>query len=590
LIYSYFDEFYKKIASIFITPQKFILWDNTSSEFFDALKWYEIDNVEELYVFSRIRWNIYKCQFYKVDNEVVVRNNNSIEYMYTIVYYQLSNSNFRTMNISKADIVKILKRFYDDIYEGVQYNKNKDIYPVCINELKKYTKVLIDNCEANVLEKTLIKQLNNIHYDYDATMDEELVAHYLSLIIYIYYLAEKEDLIDDSLKIGAQNLMNIISESVKEFLFNLSYNDLFKSTIVNKVKSNLEWWEYIPEDGKIMVLDSIIDSFLLLSVLHVEKNLSALKDIVESITKSNIFSFVYGYTGSNKNNINTKYREFVINVFRYNISDEELDNDLSKLENILFEIYKVNEIRNAEISVLNESKLREIEDALSFSLSTKIISSFLSFNNPTFKKKHKHNTFTFRINTFSNFMESTIEESTELAYDHFVSSIIKLLINSGKIAYKEVNFRDKSALITLFNLIDSNRINVDTIIGYRNWFYGYEKELDFKELENHVTKIKSKRLSDIVMCVNKARISFNSIQCNLNIKDFDVEEYINTLDVNENGYYLYRVTNDIYLPFEKSELIELLYNTRKTIQIDFSYNYFIGNENVGAAVIFKSLK
>lgn len=590
MVFSYFESVYKTISNEFYKPEEVALWDKISIEFFIALKVYDVEDIEDLSIFSSIRREVYKCQYCRIEDDEIHRNNHSIDYLFNRIYYVILSNKNKVANLNKSIIVRTLKDYYDCIYRDIKNSKNKEITPILMNEFRNYTKLLIDNREGKVLEKTLVSQLKIYPRN---TMNDELTAHYLTIIIYLFYLAKREVLVEEEQKEFAKNIFMKIRQVVSEFLLFTSFQRPLKHTIVDKVRKNLKWWEYIPEDGKWMIMDSVIDSFLLFHTTYTDKDTVTLKESVEAIIRSNVFGFVSEYTGNKKVSVAKNYKEFIIDMYNVdNISDSDIENDLNRFENVLFGIYKDKMMEDGEKESLTTDEILRFKESIQDKIFKKVQANFEVFNRHEEGVEYEVGTeeieITTEIKKDSHSIQIMIKEFIDVVFNYFVGHIIKVLLKNKQIVYEEIYYRDKNALIKLFDLIATYNINVNTLIGYRDWYYGYEKELEFKRLEAESIQIKASKLSDIMVCVDSSKIIINSLKCKVEIVDIDFEEYKNSLEKDEEGYYLYNITNDIFLPFEEEELERLISITRKKIRIKFDYQYSFNDDISGVAVIFKS--
>jgi hypothetical protein len=132
--------------------------------------------------------------------------------------------------------------------------------------------------------------------------------------------------------------------------------------------------------------------------------------------------------------------------------------------------------------------------------------------------------------------------------------------------------------------MEYQNIKLDTLIGYRDWFYGMDKQEDFKIFENKMNKIKVDGINNLVLAVDSSNLYLNVVDVEINIEKLTEEEMLASADLNGEGKYLYNITNDIYLPFEKSELVEYLSNSKRVIKVSLSLEYGFNESNIGVGI------
>ncbi|MBP2027302.1 hypothetical protein J2Z35_001096 [Acetoanaerobium pronyense] len=110
-------------------------------------------------ILNSIRWKVYKCQNFKNRNGEIYRNNHSITLIFHTIYLNILNNDNKISEFRKADIINQKKYYYDQITRDIYDEKDSENIPVIMNELKKYTKILIDNQDKEVFKRTFIDKL-----------------------------------------------------------------------------------------------------------------------------------------------------------------------------------------------------------------------------------------------------------------------------------------------------------------------------------------------------------------------------------------------------------------------------------------------
>ncbi|MBP2027301.1 hypothetical protein J2Z35_001095 [Acetoanaerobium pronyense] len=415
-------------------------------------------------------------------------------------------------------------------------------------------------------------------------------AYYFSIIIYLYYLAYKEKLAEENLKIFSQNILKEYQKSISEYLLCTYLEDLTINSTFDLIRQNLNGWELMPEyDRKSMILDDIIDVFLIYYAIYTEKNIDSLRESIKVILGTNIFSFLNNVPGPQKVSTIESYKKFIKTIFYEDLAEGDIEDDLNRFVEILVDIYKSKEIEDAKLEALDKKEIVRYENLLNKKVVEKIIKPFKIFN---LKDEENIEKFSFHRSVFADakILEKILDEVIERLYYEFTEFLLKFLIEKHQIDYKEVLFNDENALIYLFDLIESHDIKVNTLIGYKSKFSSYEKELEFKKLEDKSNKIKTPQSSNIVVAIDSNEILINFTKCEIEIKDINLEEKFEKLEKDDKGRLLYNITNDIIIPFEREELQSLISDTQKEISLKIEYQYQVNEKISGAAITFRPKK
>lgn len=590
--YLYLDKFYEIIEN-HNHPEKFVLWDKIKNSFFDSFKYYEFKDVSELNVFASLRWKIYKCTTYDDTEGRVTRNNYDVEYIFAYVYWNIFGNDHKLYGIDKSVIRDKKVEYYKYIRDGLDYdiNNNEAVRKIIYNEFLFYTKILIDNCETDVIYKTFIIELGD---DY-SEMKVVSKNYFLTIIIYVYYLSEEENLVNDRLKVFSKNLILDIQQEMSRFISYFSFEGSISESLVNSIRMTLNRWEYSTEEsGKFLIMGSCIDSFLLFSTIYTEYNVDTLKKSFIAIIDTRILQFIQIYTNDKITQLVKYYKDFILLVFDKEINESTAIEDIEKMQNILFDIYRDHELESGRTVALTSQKISYLERFYSEKITKYLQKKFEIFDNNEQDIELIDGSYSHSINTYSRFIKSTIVQNCEVVESCMVTHLIEMLKNNNRLVSKELNYRDKSALKIFFDLLEQkgninlHKKDLDTLLGYRNRFYGYEFEEKFRQLEIKSHKIGPVKNSNILSYVNSKSICFNSFNVDIKIEEVDFEAIKKSLKTKE-GKLLYYVSNNIYVPFDENVLKEHIKNTRKKIVVSISYKYSFKNNLNGIAVLFKKV-
>lgn len=578
--FKFLNEFYNTIISKEIYDFK--LWANIYLDYFYAMD--NIDNRSKAQMdnFQIIRTHLYNafshcsCTSHSTNDYYIVEITKK---MYFYLSQHTPNENKQTIENHKIYIFNIIHLRLLNIVSSNKATSNEIRTSQILNkELREYTKLLIDNCENDVLNKTFIKILyNKQHIN---------TLYILSIIIYIFYLSEKEPLVPEELKQSSSKFISDNKHNISSFLSKFDIN-IINTENVKLIFGYIKSWEFIPYlELKTPVFYKYISSTLICILLYAEKNNELLKKALESIVIKNSSYFVDNYLGQNKIDLTEDYKFIVCNFFGSKISKNDIQYDFDRLENLLLDIYRQNCNEKFEEEDIKELE-KEIYSYLEYSITDKIS----SFNTQNLKKNYKKSVFSYeyQLCCTKNILKSNMDNFFNFAIQNFFYHISNNMIEDKKLIFEKVSSNDKQALVKLFNCTHSLKFPVDTIMGYRNWFDDYEKIQDFNKLLGNVKNIIFPKIEDIIL-LDKSKLSFKDLKYNVRIEDVDFDKFIKDLKINEDGKYLYYNTNsNILIPYEKNELIETIKNTRKIIKCVIKYKYAYRGNKIGAGIIFDKL-
>ncbi|WP_195962655.1 hypothetical protein [Clostridium tyrobutyricum] len=132
-------------------------------------------------------------------------------------------------------------------------------------------------------------------------------------------------------------------------------------------------------------------------------------------------------------------------------------------------------------------------------------------------------------------------------------------------------------------------LNLDTIIRSSNIFWGDKNKRDkFNEFIKNKTDIKISNLTKGIIALDSSKLYINVKNISIHMNKLTENEIENNilkgLEKDDRGRYLYNIMNDIYLLFDKEELLSYISNTRKKIDVDIDMEYGCDADNAGIFV------
>lgn len=122
-------------------------------------------------------------------------------------------------------------------------------------------------------------------------------------------------------------------------------------------------------------------------------------------------------------------------------------------------------------------------------------------------------------------------------------------------------------------------------IGNRDDFWGDEEERDIlKKYTEAMTKITYPGGYNYFFILDESLIEFSLENIRVEFTDLSWENIKHKCKESEGESIKFNVTNDIYLPFTKSEIEEYITNTEKKVLVYADIKIRLGNKKVGAGI------
>lgn len=544
-------------------------WDKIERNFWDELYNKNIN-------FSNIKLNlhIYKLHLELYNNlywEQDIKNHQSVTQFSLRIYYCLKNNK----NTTLEDKLKLKKSLIDHLEILTYYTfKNDEIKKYIIyNELAQYTKTLIDNKEYNIFQeffKKILSLKNN---------EQNHLKYIFTICTYIYYLAYKENLISDEQKKAAVDFIELLKEPIGNLLIMLNLDrENFDKIFADDLKNNLEWWEFIPNKKvKTCFMEMVVNEFLLFYILSspyisIEYLITNLKILI----KDSHFIFYNQFLGKNKEKTIKMYEKFLNLFYKRGNANEEAMKTITIFENALIAIYKINEITKVEEHKIGEQAIDTFIADIKNNIMRKIESKVNIFNYQG-SNVNIFNQPILEIETYTIFLEneSSYIEIEELVTQKAFEVLLQLFM--PKIILEKTNFMDKDALNKFFEQINICGLAINTLLGYRDWFYGVEGQDKFKAFESKMHQVKLDGMNNIILAIDSEAVYFNLIDIDIKIDNLTEKEMFHNIKVEEDKY-IYNITNDIFLPFTKDELKRYLSLSKRKIKVRLILEYAFKNE------------
>lgn len=556
------------------------IWDNIYRNFYKEICNIKCNDILNNYVIEKLHRYLYLNLIFQENDQ---KNNFSLDKFSSDIYFYFIKDNKSLDN--QKQLGRLKNDLYDNIIMFIDYTFKNLNYKIitAYNELCNYTKTLIDNNEYEILKEQFTKLLGK------HTWNVEEAKYIFITIIYLYYIALKENLVNADQKVFANKLFEELKNDLSAFMIMYDINSINVEFIEN-ITNRISGWEVLPIKGaKFLFLDKVIEEFFLFYILANQNDINELIKDLNSLITDREFIFYDTYAGKNKEKTIKKYEKFLSLFYSRGNNQENSIETIEKFESALIYIYKITEIRKSK--QVSDFEIERLKFNIRTSITSDLENKIKVFNNKRPKKILNFSQEILRVITYTVHLN---DENEYIRKNMSISlvEVIKHLIDK-KVTYKEIFYNNKEMLNEFFLLVESSDIQVDTLVGYRNYFYGMERQEDFKILESKMNQIKVDGINNIVLAIDSSSFFLNLIDVEVRIDKLTEEEMLQDATLNDEGKYLHNITNDIYLPFEKEELIEYLSSAKRIIKISLNLEYgFNCNEivsNIGVGIKIKNI-
>lgn len=559
--------------------------DKIARYFFQAIANLSKVDYGEFYKALVIESNLYENLDIKSTDGYMLPTNNTCLVVYSSrIYYEILKKGFE--NYDDKNLFDIKIRMYNNLEILINpriFTDNKEEKSIQVyNQLYLYTKTLIDNGEKEILNKTFFKKLN-VYYYKKNIQDTEYI---ITMIIYMYYLIEVEELTSNELRKKLKDLIKLNQDTISNFLEHLC-NIKWDDSNINRIERTLGRWELMPEEeAKFLVMDSTVEKFIIFYSLQKSRNMDELVFELEKVVSNKEF-FIYESIVSNKKTLE-QYTSFIKLLYNKEITEKEAKDKIDMLKETISELYKQSEIKKAKENKKTDDDYKVIKNKLYEVALNRLKEKLNVFEqNKDSKEVLLKDITLLSLETPIIFLDNDhINESISNYIDSgLVKSIIRLIYDN--LLKLDSSYNDKDIITKLFTLNDSLSFSIDTLIGYKGSMYGKNRFDDFKEYEKDKIKIKAQGFNNLIVAISSKKVYIKLTDISVEIKDINFEEYCKDMDQNDKGEYMYNVTNDIYIPFTKEELKEYIANSQKYIFIKANIEYGIDNGDIGFGIFIK---
>lgn len=463
----------------------------------------------------------------------------------------------------------------------------EDFLKTVVNSYFSYCYGMLVNGQENILKIGLyLKRMGNI-FKLDNKYE---VLLYLSVHCYIYYLAirETDDCVSNDIRQSALNLWKDeeVRNAFKNFLNILSENpEWLELEVLNQMHDVLKRFEMFPQyrSSKCMIIEPVTSDFYLFIVLFMSHEYLLPGILEKNIDDMLVFRYVSDGMGDKTIEL---FSELYQAISVENKSEELIDKEVglmySDFEKMAKKKQKEKYIRLAKEEQKNY-ELKINEEEICKMIKANVIKDICEKFAPILvEEDEKNESIKVDLLRLYEYTKSvSVNDRINGHYSHingnFLIGIEKFLIQEKAVDYKR-RFKDFSDDMDFVKYLEEQQLYL--LLGspyiFKNKDYmvsaKYEKLLDDYETIYTVSSngIALKRNS-IQVCLHDVDVTIHPS----NIQEEKVEYN------EEDGKYKYAIVNGIPIDFDKDELSEFLYNSRKIINITAYISIQINEELCG---------
>lgn len=154
----------------------------------------------------------------------------------------------------------------------------------------------------------------------------------------------------------------------------------------------------------------------------------------------------------------------------------------------------------------------------------------------------------------------------------------------GSLAFEEVKYDRKDKQKTLIDMVEGLPLVPDVVIGERDTFW---QESDQKMLQKYTDGMRHLEYPggyNYYFIIDSSKIGFSIENIRISYANEEAESILARCEMREDGKYLLNITNDVFIPFSKDDLIKYVHDTEKVLTLSADIKYRIRADKVGAGM------
>lgn len=558
------------------------LWEQIYYEYYKALQDLTDEHIKEKAYYRVLHQELYKNLGAKSDEEI---QNNHLKLFSSWAYSALFTKQLG-MDTSTKTVTK--RRLYEMTEIPLLYDKNDariSIKMLQVQELCNLLRATIDAGDCDFFNEYFIK-----NYQYH-TRNEYFELSLIIMLIYLYYLSSRETIASGKkAQETAREILQANRNAISYFYDNI---DILEAVKKHKefIHTILSKWEQM-DMGKVkrVIMHYVIDDFLILTACTQFWDKKSIRQMVDYIADNGMFSLYDRYFQNKKSTVANLLEEYISLFANGSFKSDFVEEKIRILHDVFNEKY----VQEAVNSGLNE----RIEDDNVRRYIQKIEEEFIGFvsrNLLYFPLKlceieGKVPVATEQAQTILSIRlpHSMIREDTvhSIVRDHMNGNIMVLFLRCflEQLDFSEIKYNRRDKQKFLIDKVNMLGIQADTVIGNREEFWGEDDRNLLQKYTSNMRRLEYPHGYNTYFVIDSKRVAFAVENISINFSNESEKDILERCEMCEDGRYLYNITNDIYIPFSKDELISYIHNTEKVITIVADLKYRARTKNVGAGI------
>ena len=550
------------------------IWEQIPREFWTAVEDINTESIDDDFIFYGLRWCLYKNLECKTKDKI---ESSDLKFFSLRLYKSLF---LKKRNLSDEQRKRYKDLIYDSVYYSIVGNEeNDDIRRIKLLDLCYLNKILVENGDVPALKK---------FFDSCSDSDNEnkkLV--FLITLIYLYYIICREELAKDRpIQENAKKVWAAYKRDIQYF-----YNHMYVTPLLEKnylfICSLIGRWEYWGEvNSKTMIMGSVVDDFFTFTAIRSfweDKQISRVLDVV---SHNSIFTLYNRYFNDEYMTRGKMLYGDYINLFARDEGEEVLTDELLRLKEIFNQRYR----EELQIEADNHNIKSEVLDKTKL-LVNKEFTNIVDESLIGFKVKSDKN-ISIINNVPIGIYQMSYHMFEEEKFDgYYLKDLHNKIILSfletyyDNIVFKEVKYTNRNKQEYLISLVNDNNVSPNIVVGQERKFWNEEDKEILNRFTQDMERIDFPNGHNYCFMLDGSKIEFEYLNVRIEFEDLTWEQIEDRYcKKNEDGTILFNVTNDIYIPFEKSEIIDYINKTEKLLKIYADIKYKEPDEMIGAGI------
>lgn len=558
------------------------IWENIRRTYFNGIKCLTYDQLREDCTCWELRHELYQNIANLTEEEL---KEYDLRMYSSWLCYALCSKNKR---FSHEEIKNIKKKTYRDAYSSATYTTCSGyVNDVYLKEVCNLHKYFIDECDEESINELYFKEFHS------RTNNTNSRIIYLVTLIYLYYLSSRESLIDGKdLQKCAKSILENNHSTNAYFFYHMNILDATKESY-KYIQSLMRLWEYMNlEEAKWMIIDTVILDFFVFTALNAVWEEEELAKIIDVFVPHGIFSVYSRYfPNENMESIKAGYQQFN-EIFSKKMDDDSLNANILLLKSVFDKKYKTEEIADAANTPITENMLGDFKEQCLHTVTSYATSQFscFAFNSDTADKENpfpvceKNNvtvfetvvpSLLFKKEEFSSYFVDSIQQNLGVCFLNTISKWLKR---------ENFSYKNRSKQQYLVDTIAQNGIDVDIVVGDKNKKWNEnDKTLLFNVIQT-AAELRFPHMNNYYFVLDSKLIEFSMSNFKVEFSDVELDELSDNIKKDESGRIEYNITNQLFVPFDESELKEYLHNIKRKVKITADIKYRISKNCVGAGI------